>query len=117
MGTIFDPNTIYKAKLNEKDFYKLQRIIEGEYGIKMPLTKKDMLEARLRKRLKTLSFANFSQYFDTPKWNTQSVKATMFGLIFSSSSSFATIVLHIIRIPSSKERPYASLMEGPVPKR
>ena len=62
MGSFTDVNAIFKAKLSEKDFLRLQKIIEGEYGIKMPVSKKDMLEARLRKRLKVLSFSNFEQY-------------------------------------------------------
>ncbi len=64
MVNLTDANTIYKAKLNDKDFFRLQKIIEGEYGIKMPISKKDMLEARLRKRLKTLSLPNFARYCD-----------------------------------------------------
>ncbi len=64
MVNLTDANTIYKAKLKDKDFFRLQKIIEGEYGIKMPISKKDMLEARLRKRLKILSFPNFAQYCD-----------------------------------------------------
>ena len=59
-----DQNSVYQEVLKEKDFYRLQKIIEGEYGIKMPLSKKGMLEARLRKRLKSLSITNFSSYCD-----------------------------------------------------
>jgi len=62
MHTFSSLNTIYKEKLKEKDFFRLQKLIEGEYGIKMPASKKDMLEARLRKRLKILELSDFTQY-------------------------------------------------------
>ncbi len=62
MGNPANINLIYKETMTDRDFNRLRQLIEGEYGIKMPYKKKDMLEARLRKRLKTLSFRNFSQY-------------------------------------------------------
>jgi len=55
-------NKIYKETLKERDFFKLQNLIEKNYGIKMPISKKDMLESRLRKRLKALSITSFSDY-------------------------------------------------------
>lgn len=50
------------AKLSEKDFMRLSHFIHGECGIKMPVPKKVMLEARLKKRLRTLGLESFEEY-------------------------------------------------------
>jgi len=52
------------AKLNNKDFARLSEFITKEFGIKMPGKKKIMLQSRLQKRLKELSFDNFSDYVE-----------------------------------------------------
>ncbi len=57
-------DNLYRQKLSHRDFTRLGGLIESEYGIKMPPGKKDMLEARLRKRLRQLGFYSFSQYCD-----------------------------------------------------
>ena len=51
-----------RQKLSDSDFRRLGGLIEKEYGIKMPPCKRQMLESRLRKRLKLLGFANFGEY-------------------------------------------------------
>lgn len=51
-------------KMSDSDFNKFSKLIKGEFGIKMPLTKKTMLEARLQKRLRSLGFDNHAQYCD-----------------------------------------------------
>jgi chemotaxis protein methyltransferase CheR len=50
------------GRLSDKDFRRLSEIISSECGIKMPDTKKVMLEARLRKRLKALEIESYSKY-------------------------------------------------------
>jgi chemotaxis protein methyltransferase CheR len=55
---------IMEAKLSEKDFMRLSHFIHTECGIKMPVPKKVMLEARLRKRLRTLGLESFEEYCD-----------------------------------------------------
>jgi chemotaxis protein methyltransferase CheR len=62
MAKLGDIDNVFRQKLSDSDFKRLSRLIEYEYGIKMPISKKDMLEARLRKRLRHLKFANYSQY-------------------------------------------------------
>ncbi|TVR70181.1 MAG: chemotaxis protein CheR [Spirochaetaceae bacterium] len=52
------------ATLNDRQFRQLSEFIEGEVGIKMPVTKRTMLEGRLRKRLKALGMASFDQYVE-----------------------------------------------------
>lgn len=53
---------IYTARLSQKEFQKLSTYIYNELGIKMPDTKKVMLESRLQRRLKELNMASFSDY-------------------------------------------------------
>jgi chemotaxis protein methyltransferase CheR len=48
--------------LSGKDFSRLSSFIYEQCGIKMPPAKKTMLEARLQKRLRALSFSSFSDY-------------------------------------------------------
>lgn len=57
------PRTI-RATLSDRDFRRLGEIISTESGIKMPGTKKIMLEARLRKRLKVLGIESYKKYCD-----------------------------------------------------
>ena len=56
--------TISAARLSNKDFQKLKKVVESALGIKMPETKIQMLEARLRKRLKHLNINSYSEYCD-----------------------------------------------------
>jgi chemotaxis protein methyltransferase CheR len=48
--------------LSEKDFQKLSELIQSHIGIRMPETKKIMLESRLHKRLRALSLQDFPSY-------------------------------------------------------
>lgn len=50
------------TRLSDKDFQKLSVLIYSNYGIKMPETKKIMLEGRLRKRLKANNIDSFEEY-------------------------------------------------------
>ncbi len=52
------------AGLSEKDFERLSGFIHKECGIKMPGSKKTMLESRLQKRLRHLELTTFSEYCD-----------------------------------------------------
>ncbi|MCP4153331.1 MAG: chemotaxis protein CheR [bacterium] len=61
---IGDIDRLYREKLSRADFKRLGNLIESEYGIKMPPAKHEMLEARLRKRLKALNINNYKQYCD-----------------------------------------------------
>lgn len=57
-------NEIYKAQLSEHDFNRLSNFIYKEYGIKMPPSKKIMLQSRLQKRLRELNITSFKEYCD-----------------------------------------------------
>jgi chemotaxis protein methyltransferase CheR len=54
----------HTAPLGEKDFNRLAGFIYRQCGIKITDAKKMMLEARLQKRLRSLSLSSFSQYCD-----------------------------------------------------
>ncbi len=51
-------------KLSSRDFNKLSKYIHSTIGIKMPVSKKSLVEGRLRKRLRVLRLKNFSDYCD-----------------------------------------------------
>lgn len=55
-------NSSETGTLSKSEFDKLSHFIYDECGIKLPPTKKVMLEARLRKRLKELKLGSFSEY-------------------------------------------------------
>jgi chemotaxis protein methyltransferase CheR len=50
--------------MTEQEFDRLGRFIQDGYGIKMPDTKKLMLESRLNKRLKALQIDSFGDYIE-----------------------------------------------------
>lgn len=52
---MFDP-------LSEPNFRRLAEVIEGHAGICMPLSKRLMVEGRLRRRLRTIGLASFDDY-------------------------------------------------------
>jgi chemotaxis protein methyltransferase CheR len=50
--------------LDDADFRRLSKYIEEELGIRMPESKRIMLESRLSKRMRRLSMESFSTYVD-----------------------------------------------------
>ncbi|MEJ2700678.1 MAG: CheR family methyltransferase [Desulfuromonadales bacterium] len=48
--------------ISDPDFDRFSRLVHSTCGIKMPPQKRSMLEARLRKRLRSLSFRSFPEY-------------------------------------------------------
>lgn len=63
--TAFENNRlVYDSELTQKQFLKLSGIISNEYGIKMPLSKKQLLQSRLYNRLLALEMKNFNEYFE-----------------------------------------------------
>jgi len=61
---IHHQRALMSAALADRDFYRLSALIHSECGIKMPLQKRIMLEARLRKRLRELGMKSFHEYCD-----------------------------------------------------
>ncbi len=69
--TAIDPSAPEAARdpkgpvtLSGTDFKRLAGFIEGELGIRMPDTKRIMLESRLQKRLRRLGLDSFGKYLD-----------------------------------------------------
>ena len=63
--TTDSPHTsVLSAVLKDREFNRFSTFIYEEVGIKMPLAKKTMLEARLQKRLKALGIGSFEAYAD-----------------------------------------------------
>ncbi len=52
------------CRLTNQEFDTLSGIIYEQFGIKMPLAKKTLLECRLQKRLRALELENFAQYIE-----------------------------------------------------
>lgn len=57
-------SNIYQSTLSDAEFKKLSEFIQNNYGIKMPPTKKIVLQGRLHKRLKYLQIPDFKSYVD-----------------------------------------------------
>ncbi|MDG5799770.1 protein-glutamate O-methyltransferase CheR [Marinilabiliaceae bacterium ANBcel2] len=53
---------IYKAELSQEQFDRLGSFINKNTGIKMPSTKRVMVQARLKKRLRALDMVSFEEY-------------------------------------------------------
>lgn len=51
-------------RMDEDSFERLSSYVTREYGIKLPLAKKTMLESRLNKKVKTLGLNNYKEFLD-----------------------------------------------------
>jgi len=60
----FATETSRNETLPDKLFQKLSELIYCQCGIKMPMSKKTMLQARLQKRMRKLGIRTFSKYCD-----------------------------------------------------
>ncbi|MBI5826634.1 MAG: chemotaxis protein CheR [Deltaproteobacteria bacterium] len=52
------------TQMSPKDFNRLSAFIQSELGIKMPGSKRPLLESRLQKRLRSLGMGSFGEYCD-----------------------------------------------------
>jgi chemotaxis protein methyltransferase CheR len=50
--------------MDADSFERLSTYVTKEYGIKLPLAKKSMLESRLNKRVKTLGLSSYKEFLD-----------------------------------------------------
>jgi chemotaxis protein methyltransferase CheR len=57
-------NEISERDMSDAEFIRFGDFIQGQCGIKMPLSKKTMLQGRLQKRLRVLQLPSFSAYAD-----------------------------------------------------
>lgn len=63
-GIFIEQMDFYKTELTNNDFARLSNFIYSNYGIKMPLAKKGMLQARLQSRLRANNLGSFKEYCD-----------------------------------------------------
>src|SRR5207253_6273195 len=63
-STIIHPLSQYSKELSDSEFLKLSNFIYKNYGIKMPISKKGMLQARLQNRLRENGMNSFKDYCD-----------------------------------------------------
>lgn len=54
----------FAKPMTSAEFLRFSEFIRGQCGIKMPPSKKVMLEARLQKRLRSLNIRSFGDYYD-----------------------------------------------------
>lgn len=57
-------DTIGTMVMDMDSFERLSTYVTCEYGIKLPLAKKTMLESRLNKKVRTLGHANYKEFLD-----------------------------------------------------
>jgi chemotaxis protein methyltransferase CheR len=55
---------VFKQNLSAGEFEQIKAFIEGHCGIKLPPTKKQMVEGRLRKRLRKYGYSTYDEYLD-----------------------------------------------------
>jgi chemotaxis protein methyltransferase CheR len=54
----------FTLSMDTESFTRLSTYVTREYGIKLPLAKKSMLESRLNKRVKSLGLQSYKQFID-----------------------------------------------------
>jgi len=85
------PSNIFKTieltELSSLEFSKLSNYIYSNYGIKMPIEKRIMLQSRLQKRLRALNIKSFKEYID---------------YLFNSSNSDSEII-HMMDVVSTNK--------------
>jgi len=56
--------TAFRAEMGEAEFKRFSELIHSEFGIKMPPTKKILLQSRFQKRLRALGMRSYKEYCD-----------------------------------------------------
>lgn len=54
--------TLFKAEMGEAEFQRFSALIHSEFGIKMPPSKKVLLQSRFQKRLRALGLSSYAEY-------------------------------------------------------
>jgi len=52
------------VRMDDESFARLSSYVTREYGIKLPVNKRSMLESRLNKKVKSLGMDNYKQFLD-----------------------------------------------------
>lgn len=58
------PENTGNLTMDTESFTRLSTFVTREYGIKLPLSKKSMLESRLNKKVKSLGLKNYSEFLN-----------------------------------------------------
>jgi chemotaxis protein methyltransferase CheR len=77
--------------MTERDFRRLSEFVQKECGIKMPVSKKTMMEARLQRRLRALSISNYNEYCEfvfSPKGKESEIPHLIDALSTNTTSFF-----------------------------
>jgi len=102
------------SRLTEGDFLRLARFIYDECGIRMPLSKKTMLEARLQKRLRILGIDSFGLYcaylFSSEGFEQEAVP--MLDLVTTNKTDFFREADHFDYLVTSVLPGYVQKTEG-----
>ncbi|CAN2041039.1 chemotaxis protein methyltransferase CheR [Candidatus Magnetomoraceae bacterium gMMP-15] len=75
----YNPNTMSEI-MSDKLFKLFSDFIKKELGIKMPSAKKNMLQARLQKRMRQLELNTFEEYYDY-LFSTAGMKTELLNMI------------------------------------
>lgn len=62
--TMKDTMNLVRSEMGESEFQKFSELIHSEFGIKMPPTKKVLLQSRFQKRLRALGMTCYKEYCD-----------------------------------------------------
>lgn len=104
------------VKMSDSDYQKISQFICSNYGIKLPLSKKTLLESRLQKRLKIRRLPSFKEYINylfTPLGKVEELVPMVDAVttnktdFFRGPDHFEFIAIHAL--PEFHERKISSL--------
>ncbi|MBI9081632.1 MAG: chemotaxis protein CheR [Pseudodesulfovibrio sp.] len=55
---------LFRAEMGDSEFKRFSALIQSEFGIKMPVSKKVLLQSRFQKRLRALGMHSYKEYCD-----------------------------------------------------
>jgi len=55
---------VFRSEMGDEEFKRFSALIQSEFGIKMPPTKKVLLQSRFQKRLRALGMHSYKEYCD-----------------------------------------------------
>ena len=55
---------LFRAEMGDGEFKRFSALIQSEFGIKMPSSKKVLLQSRFQKRLRALGMHSYKEYCD-----------------------------------------------------
>lgn len=111
---MFSESTITEAILSEEDFLRISRIVYEYCGINLHAGKKQLVHARLAKRLRMKNFKSFSEYIDYAVSDSTGVEFSMLiDALSTNLTSFFREMKHFeflnnTYLPILKERKYMS---------